>query len=258
MKERESDGFSKVPQVTLLFWVIKVLATTLGETLGDTLSMSFSMGYLSSSLVFMVLFLVALSFQVFRDRLHLAVYWFAIIATTTLGTTLADFADRTLGVGYAGGAAILLALLVISLLAWRLAVGQISVHPAGRREEWFYWVTIMFSQTLGTALGDWSADPEGLGLGYETASMIFAAGLAVVCVAYRFSRVSRVTLFWMAFVLTRPLGAVVGDLLDKPLEQGGMALSRTGASVVLLAVIVVLVTVQWCRGRRTMTIRSAR
>ena len=175
-------------------------------------------------------------------------YWATIIATTTLGTTLADFADRSLGIGYIGGTCLLLSLLLVSLLVWHRVVGKVSVHPVTVKAEGFYWVTIMFSQTLGTALGDWTADAQGLGLGYEVAALVFAAGLLVVVGGYLSSRVSHVLLFWAAFVLTRPLGAVVGDFLDKPLAQGGLDLSRAAASLALLAAMALVVVLFQRRG----------
>ena len=224
---------SKVPELTLLFWVLKILATTLGETGGDALSMSLGLGYLLSTAIFAVVFLIAVAAQIAARKFHPLLYWTTIIATTTVGTTLADFADRSLGIGYPGGAALLLALLAGSLLAWYLTLGSVAVASVSSpRAELFYWVTIMFSQTLGTALGDWSADT--MGLGYGGGSLVFGVLLAVIAAAYWLTPISRTLLFWAAFILTRPLGAVVGDLLDKPLADGGLGLSRYWASATLL------------------------
>ena len=227
---------SKVPEVTLIFWIIKVLATTLGETGGDAVSMSMNLGYLVGTAIFGVVFIIAVLAQISAKRFHPVIYWTTIIATTTVGTTLADFADRSLGIGYAGGSAILLALLMASLFTWYRALGSIAVATVSSpKSEMFYWITIMFSQTLGTALGDWTADSAGLG--YRGAAVLFGAMLAVLAVAYYRTGISRTALFWAAFILTRPLGAVVGDFLDKPITQGGLDLSRYAATAVLLALI---------------------
>jgi uncharacterized membrane-anchored protein len=239
--EKEND-FAKVPEVTLVFWIIKILATTLGETGGDTLSMSMNLGYLLSTAIFAVIFLAAVVVQVRAKKFHPVLYWVTIIATTTVGTTLADFTDRSLGIGYAGGTSILFLLLMASLLTWRLVMGSVSVHTVSSpRTEAFYWVTIMFSQTLGTALGDWTADDAGLE--YLGAAALFGGLLAVVAALYFRTKISRTLLFWAAFILTRPLGAVVGDFLDKPHEAGGLALSRYMASGTLLALIVICIFV---------------
>jgi uncharacterized membrane-anchored protein len=227
---------SKVPEVTLLFWVIKILATTLGETGGDAVSMSMNLGYLMSTGIFFVIFVVAVGVQIAARKFHPVLYWATIIATTTVGTTLADFSDRSLGIGYAGGTAILFTLLMASLFIWYRTLGSISVDTvSSTRSEIFYWVTIMFSQTLGTALGDWTADTAGLG--YSGGAIVFGAMLAAIAAAYYWTKVSRTTLFWAAFILTRPLGAVVGDFLDKPISKGGLDLSRYSASVVLIGFI---------------------
>ena len=229
-------SLSKVPQVTLMFWVIKVLATTLGETGGDAVSMSMDLGYLVGTAIFAVLFVAAVVVQIRARTFHPAIYWTTIIASTTVGTTLADYADRSLGIGYTGGSALLAAMLIGSLLAWHRALGTVAVDSVSSpRSEVFYWVTIMFSQTLGTALGDWTADTAGLG--YLGAAVIFGGLLALVAVAYFRSRIPHTVLFWTAFVLTRPLGAVVGDFLDKPVANGGLELSRYSASAVLLVLI---------------------
>jgi uncharacterized membrane-anchored protein len=230
----------KVPELTLLFWVIKVAATTLGETAGDAVTMSMNLGYLVGSIIFLAIFAAAVAAQIRASRFHAPLFWFVIVATTTAGTTLADFFDRSLGIGYAGGAAILSLLLVASLLWWHRSLGSVAINRIhSRKAEMFYWMTIMLSQTLGTALGDWFADPEkGLGLGYEGSALVFMAGLAVIAAAFYWTRVSRTTLFWAAFVLSRPLGAAVGDFLDKPLASGGLAMSRYTASACLSAFII--------------------
>jgi uncharacterized membrane-anchored protein len=226
-------ALSKVPAVTLLFWILKIAATTLGETGGDAVTMSMNLGYLMGSLIFAALFAVMVIAQVFARAFHPWLYWATIIATTTLGTTVADFADRSLGIGYAGGVTLLSAMLAASLIVWYRVAGSVSESSiTTRKAESFYWVTIMFSQTLGTALGDWTADSAGLGFGGGT--LLFGGLLLLVVGAYYFTRLSRTILFWIAFVLTRPLGAVVGDLLDKPVTSGGIAISRYTASVVLL------------------------
>jgi len=228
---------SKVPEVTLLFWIIKIAATTLGETGGDAVSMSMNLGYLVGTGIFAAVFLIAVGVQIRARQYHPFLYWVTIIATTTVGTTLADFADRSLGIGYAGGSTLLLALLLGTLAIWYRTLGSVAVATVNApREEMFYWLTIMFSQTLGTALGDWTADSAGLG--YNGAALIFSGLLAVVAAAYYWTAVSRTVLFWAAFILTRPLGATLGDFLDKPLSAGGLALSRYTASAVLLAFII--------------------
>lgn len=236
MPERHDSNFAKVPQLTLLFWIIKIAATTLGETGGDAVSMSMNLGYLLSTGIFAALFAAAVAAQVAAPHFQPVRYWLTIIASTTVGTTLADFADRSLGVGYAGGSSLLLVLLLVTLFAWQRSLGSIAVGSVGTpKAELFYWVTIMFSQTLGTALGDWTADTAGLG--YLGAALIFGGLLALVLAAYLWTTTSRTLLFWLAFVLTRPLGAVVGDYLDKPLAEGGLALSRFAATGVLLVFI---------------------
>lgn len=236
MNETVQKSLSKVPKVTLLFWVIKIAATTLGETGGDAVSMSMNLGYLVGTAIFAVIFAVAVTAQIRARQFSPMLYWATIIATTTVGTTLADFADRSLGIGYAGGSSILLALLLGSLWIWYRTMGSVSVHTVNSpKAEVFYWVTIMFSQTLGTALGDWTADTAGLG--YTGAAVVFGALLLILVAAYLWTRTSRTFLFWAAFILTRPLGAVVGDFLDKPVSAGGLALSRYSASFALLAFI---------------------
>jgi uncharacterized membrane-anchored protein len=227
---------SKVPAVTLGFWIIKILATTLGETGGDTVTMTMNLGYLAGTVIFLAVLVVLVVVQIAVKKFHPLIYWATIIASTTVGTTMADFADRSLGIGYAGGSLILFASLMAVLALWHRSEGSISVDTVNTpRVEAFYWAAITFSQTLGTALGDWVADA---GLGYEGGALLFGAGLAVVAAAYFWTEVSRVMLFWVAFILTRPLGATVGDFLDKPLDQGGLALSRPVASAVLAALII--------------------
>jgi uncharacterized membrane-anchored protein len=237
MNTHQQETLSKVPEVTLIFWIIKILATTLGETGGDAVSMSMNLGYLVGTGVFAVLFIVAVIAQVSEKQFHPILYWTTIIATTTVGTTLADFADRSLGIGYAGGTTLLFTLLMASLLLWYRTLGSVAVDTVSSpKSEIFYWVTIMFSQTLGTALGDWTADTAGLG--YIGSAIVFGAMLAMIAVAYYRTNLSHTVLFWAAFILTRPLGAVVGDFLDKPISKGGLELSRYSASAVLLVLIV--------------------
>lgn len=231
---------SKVPAVTLAFWVIKVIATTLGETGGDAVSMTLNWGYALSSALFIAVFVVAVAAQIAARRFHPFLYWGVIIATTTAGTTMADFADRSLGIGYPGGSLILFAGLMASLGVWYWCAGSIAVDTVvSPRIEAFYWTAILFSQTLGTALGDWMADSNGLG--YERGALVFGAALVLVAAAYFFTNVSRTLLFWSAFILTRPLGATVGDFLDKPVSAGGLAIGRFDASAVLVVLIVGLI-----------------
>ncbi len=238
MNNSIQGALSKVPEVTLMFWIIKIVATTLGETGGDAVSMSMNLGYLVGTVIFAAVFFVAVIAQIKAKTFQPLLYWTTIIATTTVGTTLADFADRSLGIGYAGGTTLLLALLFGSLFLWHRALGSVSVNTVSTpKAEMFYWVTIMFSQTLGTALGDWTADTAGLG--YTGAAIVFGALLALVVVAYYWTDLSHVLLFWAAFILTRPLGAVVGDFLDKPVSAGGLALSRYSASAALFAFILI-------------------
>jgi uncharacterized membrane-anchored protein len=237
MNTLNKNIISKVPEVTLMFWIIKIFATTLGETGGDAVSMSMDLGYLLSTGIFAVIFIIAVIAQIRAEKFHPFLYWATIIATTTVGTTLADFADRSLGIGYTGGTTILFTLLMTSLLVWHLTLGSVSVDTVSSpKSEMFYWVTIMFSQTLGTALGDWAADTAELG--YSGGAILFGSMLAIIALAYYKTNISRVFLFWAAFILTRPLGAVVGDFLDKPISKGGLELSRYSASATLLALIV--------------------
>jgi uncharacterized membrane-anchored protein len=236
MRTDKTESLNKVPEVTLAFWVIKIAATTLGETAGDTLSMTLQWGYLASTALFVVALVVLVGFQIAARQFHPFLYWATIIASTTFGTTMADFADRSLGVGYAGGSSILLLCLVATLGLWYWSLGSISVDTVNTpKVEVFYWAAITFSQTLGTALGDWMADSTGLG--YEGGALAFGAALAVVAAAYYWTKLSRVTLFWTAFILTRPLGATVGDFLDKPVSDGGLDLSRPLASAVIAVFI---------------------
>jgi uncharacterized membrane-anchored protein len=231
---------SKVPEVTLIFWIIKIAATTLGETGGDAVSMSMNLGYLVGTAIFSAMFLVFVAAQIKAETFHPLLYWATIIATTMVGTTLADFTTRSLGIGYAGGSALLLVLVMTSLAVWHRAFGSVSVETVSDpKTEMFYWVTIMFSQTLGTALGDWTADTAGLG--FNGGAVIFSILLAIVAAAYYWTTISRTTLFWAAFILTRPLGAVVGDLLDKPIAQGGLELSRYAASAALFGFILICI-----------------
>lgn len=233
-----SSELVKVPAITAGFWIIKIAATTLGETGGDAVTMSMNLGYMTGTLIFAVIFLIAVVIQINRSSYNKWIYWFTVVATTTVGTTLADFADRSLGMGYLGGTLLLSSLLLLSLLAWRIACGSVAVSSVtNSRTEIFYWVTIMFSQTLGTALGDWTADTEGFG--YDGGILLFVGALSVIALLYWFTTISRTVLFWSAFILTRPLGAVVGDFLDKPVADGGMELSRYSASLTLGMFIIV-------------------
>ena len=229
--------FSKVAAVTLGFWIIKIIATTLGEVGGDAVTMSMQLGYLAGSLIFAAIFVVAVLAQIAAKKFHPFLFWFVIVATTTFGTTLADFFDRSLGIGYAGGAAVLLTGVLGALAVWRWTLGTVSVASvSGPKAESFYWLTITLSQTLGTALGDWAAD--GGWLGYAGGAALFGGLLALLVLAWWRTGISRVVLFWAAFILTRPLGATVGDFLDKPVSEGGLALSRYSASTALMVFIV--------------------
>jgi uncharacterized membrane-anchored protein len=237
MTRRLQDYAAKVPEVTIVFWIIKIAATTLGETGGDSVTMTMNLGYLAGTAIFISLLVVLVGMQIAAKKFHPVLYWATIVASTTAGTTLADFADRSLSIGYTGGAAILLLALVSVLGFWYWSLGSISVTTVSTpRVEAFYWVAITLSQTLGTALGDWMADTTGLGYGGGAA--VFAAALLVCAIVYYRTDVSRVLLFWVAFILTRPLGATVGDFLDKPVADGGLALSRPLATAVLAVFIV--------------------
>lgn len=237
MNAEVSKALSKVPAVTLGFWIIKILATTLGETGGDAVTMSMHLGYLVGTAIFACIFVIAVVAQIAAKRFHPFLYWAVIVATTTVGTTMADFTTRSMGIGYLGGSLLLFSLLMVSLFIWYQACGSVSVQTITTpRVEVFYWVTIMFSQTLGTALGDWMADSTGLG--YLGGAIVFGLGLVIVAVAYYRTEISRTLLFWSAFILTRPLGATVGDFLDKPVAHGGLELSRYVASAVIAVLIV--------------------
>jgi uncharacterized membrane-anchored protein len=242
MTDETRDALSKVPAVTLGFWIIKVLATTLGETGGDTVSMTMDLGYLVGTGIFLAILIVLVWLQIGARRFHPFLYWATIIASTTAGTTMADFATRSLGIGYTGGSTLLLGCVLACLFAWYRSLGSIAVDTVRTpKTEGFYWLTITFSQTLGTALGDWAADTGGLG--YGGGALLFGGALVLIAALYYWTNVSRVGLFWCAFILTRPLGATVGDFLDKPLDHGGLAFSRPLASAVLAAAIVVLVLI---------------
>ena len=236
MKNSTEHALSKVPAVNLIFWIIKIAATTLGETAGDAVSMSMNLGYLVGTAIFAAIFIIAVAAQIKAKSFHPFLYWTTIIATTTVGTTLADFFDRSLGIGYAGGASLLFVLLMASLAIWYRSLGSVSVDTiSSPKAEMFYWITIMLSQTLGTALGDWTADTAGLG--YSGGAIVFSILLGIVAAAYYWTKLPKTMLFWAAFILTRPLGAVLGDFLDKPLNAGGLALSRYSASLALLVIM---------------------
>src|SRR6202012_5867745 len=233
---------SKVPAVTLGFWIIKVLATTLGETGGDTVTMTMNLGYLVGTAIFLTALIVLVIAQIGAKKFHPLLYWATIIASTTAGTTMADFADRSLGIGYAGGSLVLLACVTATLGAWYWSMGSISVASVNTpRVEAFYWLAIMFSQTLGTALGDWTADDAGLG--YDGGALVFLAGLAVIVLLYYTTKVSHKILFWAAFILPRPLGATVGDFLDKPVDHGGLAVSRYTATAILAVLMIACILI---------------
>jgi uncharacterized membrane-anchored protein len=235
------DYATKVPAVTLGFWIIKILATTLGETGGDTVSMTWDLGYLIGTAIFLSILVLLVGIQIAAKKFHPFLYWATIVASTTAGTTMADFATRSLGVGYLGGSLILFASLIAVLCLWHWSLGSISVETVSTpKVELFYWAAITFSQTLGTALGDWLADT---GLGYEGGALVFVAGLAVLVAAYYWTDISRVFLFWAAFILTRPLGATLGDFIDKPLDQGGLAWSRPLATTVIAAVMIACILI---------------
>ena len=237
-----SSGFSKVAAVTFSFWIIKILCTTLGETGGDAVTMQMNLGYAVGTSIFAAIFIVAVMLQVRAKKFHPFLYWFTIVATTTVGTTMADLADRSEGLGYAWGSTLLLGLLLASLAVWYWTMGTVSVGSVySAKAEMFYWVTIMFSQTLGTALGDWAADD--LGIGYLGGVALFGGALVIVLLLHLFTRLNKTGLFWAAFILTRPLGAVSGDLFDKPISQGGFAVSRYTASAILAAAIVLCVLI---------------
>jgi uncharacterized membrane-anchored protein len=243
---------SKVPQVTLVFWLVKICATTVGETGGDAMSMSLGLGYAVSTLIFLAFFVVALAAQLMAKRYHPWIYWLVVVATTTVGTTTSDFLDRTAGLGYVKSTAVELAAVIGMLVIWRLVTGKIAFdHITDRRNETFYWVTILISNTLGTALGDFTADDElgGLGLGFETGALIFIGLLALVVAAHFLTKIPAAILFWAAYVLTRPLGATLGDTITKPLAQGGLNLDRFVATAAIGAVMVGILAVSYWRRR---------
>lgn len=246
-RELTSETLTKVPAVTFGFWIIKILATTLGETGGDTLSMTMNFGYLLSTGIFASALLIFIYLQIAAKKFHPLLYWATIVASTTAGTTLSDFSTRSIGIGYIGGSLLLFACVLLSLGVWYRAEGTVSVQTVSTpRVEWFYWITITFSQTLGTALGDWVAAPPGdvppgMGFGYEVGALIFGSAIVVVALLYFFTSVSRVLLFWAAFILTRPLGATIGDFFDKPIASGGLNVSRPFASATIGAVILLLI-----------------
>src|SRR6202022_2896573 len=241
MDRATETTLSKVPEVTLGFWILKIAATTLGETGGDTVTMTLKWGYLAGTALFVCILIALVAWQIAAKRFHPFLYWATVVASTTFGTTMADFADRSLGIGYTGGSLLLFGSLILVLVLWYWSEGTISVDTVSRpKVEAFYWAAITFSQTLGTALGDWIADTGGLG--YERGALVFAAGLAVLAGLYYWTNVSRVLLFWAAFILTRPLGATVGDFLDKPIDHGGLALSRPLASAAIAIFIVICIS----------------
>jgi uncharacterized membrane-anchored protein len=256
----QKELLSKVPQATAVFWIVKILATTVGETGGDALSMTLNLGYAVATLIFLAFFVITLTLQVRGDRYHPAIYWAVVVATTTVGTTMSDFLDRTAGLGYIASSAFLLAAVLLILASWRAVTGRIEYqHIVRSRDEVFYWLTILVSNTLGTALGDFTA--TSLGLGFEHGSLVFAGLLAVVAIAWRVGkRIPVSVLFWAAYILTRPLGATLGDTLTKPLAEGGLALERIPASLVILGTLAAVVVLQhWLgRGARDVATGSAR
>jgi uncharacterized membrane-anchored protein len=244
-----STAYTKVPAVTLTFWIIKIAATTLGETGGDTVTMTWHMGYLAGTIIFLAPLAILVGLQISAKKFHPFLYWATIVASTTAGTTMADFSDRSLGIGYTGGSLMLFACVIAILALWYFAQGSVSVRTVRTpKVEMFYWATITFSQTLGTALGDWVAAPPGdlppgMGFGYEIGALIFGGGLALIAILYFRTNISRVLLFWAAFILTRPLGATVGDFLDKPVANGGMNLSRPLASLAIAVFIIACILI---------------
>jgi uncharacterized membrane-anchored protein len=241
--------FSKVPKVTFMFWIVKILATTVGETGGDALSMTLELGYLVSTMIFLGFFVVTLSMQVASKRFHPLFYWLVVVATTTVGTTTSDYLDRTLGLGYIKSSIMLFCLVLIILAAWHFTTGKIEFERiTSRKEETFYWVTILVSNTLGTALGDFVASDTGLG--FEKGALVFAVLIAIVAALHYWTRIPKSTLFWAAYVLTRPLGATLGDTLTKPIADGGLNLGRITTSLVIAAAMIVLVAWTWRRDQR--------
>ena len=241
-------ALSKVPAVTLAFWAVKILATTLGETGGDALSMTLKLGYAVSTLIFLGFFVVSLAAQLAADRYHPVLYWLVVVATTTVGTTTSDFLDRTVGLGYVKASLLLFGLVIAVLVTWRFVAGEIAVdHVFTRKNETFYWLTILVSNTLGTALGDFTADTAGLG--FERGALLFAALIALVALLHRFTRIPAAVLFWSAYVLTRPLGATLGDTLTKSIAEGGLDLGRIGASVAIAVGMIALIALTPLRNR---------
>jgi uncharacterized membrane-anchored protein len=256
-ENNRGDWLSKVPQVTIAFWIIKILATTVGETGGDALSMTLNLGYAVSSLIFLAFFAVTLSAQVASKRYHPFIYWAVVVATTTVGTTMSDYLDRTVGLGYIKSSIMLFCGVLLILFIWHRVMGRIEFENiTTRRDEIFYWVTILVANTLGTALGDFTADDAGLG--FEGGALVFAGLLALVAAAHYFTKISDSILFWAAYVLTRPLGATLGDTLTKPHDEGGLELSRIASSLVIAAVMVVLIILTYKRPRRTPNAPSRR
>jgi uncharacterized membrane-anchored protein len=240
---------NKIPELTLLFWITKITATTLGETGGDLLSMTLNVGYAISSLIFISFFAVTVTGQLLAKRYIPPLYWSVIVATSTAGTTMSDYMDRTLGIGYAKGALLLVSILIIVLSVWRYTEKSLSVqHIKTRRGELFYWTAILFSNTLGTALGDFLADSSGLG--FAGSAILISSVLALVVLAHYFTKISSVVLFWIAFVLTRPFGATFGDLLTKPHDKGGLGYGTQGASLILFLLLVVLVVYETYRMKK--------
>ncbi len=247
-----ANALTKVPELTFGFWLIKIMATTLGETAGDAVSMTLNFGYLVSTYIFMIVFFITVTTQIKAKQFRPFLYWTTIVATTTAGTTLADFATRSLGIGYSGGSALLLVLTLTSLAVWYKTLGFVSVQSIhSRPAEMFYWITILFSQTLGTALGDWTADTAGLG--YLGAAAIFSGLLLILVLLHYCNKLSKTLIFWSAFIITRPLGAVLGDFLDKPLAAGGLALSRYSASATLLFIMVTFLVIFPQRAAKNLT-----
>lgn len=252
-KNGAADALSKVPQVTLAFWIIKILATTLGETGGDAVSMQLGLGYIVATLIFLVYFVVTIIAQVGAKRFHPLFYWAAVVATTTVGTTTSDMFDRTFGMGYVKSSAILLAAVIVVLAIWRRTTGSIAVDRiTSKTNETFYWITILISNTLGTALGDFTADDAGLG--FTGGAVLFSALIAVVAALNYFTKIPKAILFWAAYILTRPLGATLGDTLTKPFSEGGLNLNRIAASLVILIAMVIGV---WLSERRQVKAQEA-
>jgi uncharacterized membrane-anchored protein len=244
------DWISKVPQVTLMFWVIKIFATTLGETGGDAVTMTWELGYAVGSLIFLAFFAVMLAAQVASKRYHPFVYWAVVVATTTVGTTMSDYFDRTLGLGYVKSSIILFFGVLAILFVWRLVMGRIEFENIiDRKDEVFYWLTILVSNTLGTALGDFTADDAGLG--FERGALVFAGLIALVAVAHYFTKISYSVLFWAAYILTRPLGATLGDTLTKPHAEGGLNLSRITSSLVIAVIMVVMIFLTYRKSEKS-------